>query len=202
MVKKNVVMFVCVGLLLHSGSALSMGTIKRGYEWAKSKTTEKFQGMKNSVVQLRDAMKCIDTNSCTPKQQAYIKSLVKKIAVAVGAAAVACGIYVAAQSVSGKEAVQEIIEKFKVKAADGLDYVMSIARLTRDKSDEEVAKTYNSLVEDVGTIKLNALRAAKYMLELGYASGLKKEKTGPLLEKIKWAIKMKEHEPTVSEKAL
>lgn len=126
---------ICSMLLLQSATTMhGMGSVKRAYQTARSKVSDRWQVIKGDIGKLQDALACINTNSCTSEQQAYIKSLVKKVALGVAAAMAACGIYSVVRSKqyeSLKEDVgraRTIAAAYRITRAEGIGFIGDMKR--------------------------------------------------------------------------
>jgi len=134
---KKIMMAICAALLLQSGTTVfGMERARRAYQAARSKVSDRWQILRGDIGKLQDALACIKTNSCNSQQQAYIKSMVKKLAVGIAAAAATCGIYAVAKSKQYEglqedvSAVRNIAQGFGVTNPESVILLENIKRFT------------------------------------------------------------------------
>ncbi len=180
--KKTMIAMYAV-LLLQSGTTVfGMERAKTAYRAVRSKVFDRWQMLKGDMGKLQDALACINTNSCNAQQQAYIKSMVKKITVGIAASMAACGIYglVKSKQYEGlKEdvaAARNIAAGFGVTNPVGIVFLENIKLFTdavRDGNQAMRDAYYNKIIEMKGSIAMEseqAYAAAKNILKR-YGSG-------------------------------
>ena len=175
--------YILVALLLQSVTALhGMQRVKKALQTTRSalssvrlKISERSKILKSDIAKLQNAIECIHTNSCGSEQQAYIKSLVKKLAVGVAAAMAVCGIYSVAKSKqfeSLKEDVasgRNIALGFRVTDPINIVFLEDVKLFLdalRTDGKEIATRRYDLISLQIGTIHdQRTLEAAQNMLE-------------------------------------
>lgn len=153
---KKIMIVMCAVLLAQFGSTVHGGPIQR---------------LKDGISNLRSALKCIDTNSCSPDQQAYIKSMTKKLAVGVVAAAVACGVYATFKSTVVASDIIKIFGVTKPRDQDFLRELQKYGWLVKAGKQDEANALSNKISDELGDVSGRGLLAAEYMYVVGEGKG-------------------------------
>lgn len=141
---------------------------------ARSKISGRWDAIKGDIGKLQDAMICINTNSCSSDQQAYIKSLVKKVALGMAAAMAACGIYSVVRSQQYKSLQEDVAsprvlaEGYHVTDAPGIVFIEDMKRYLdalRAGETDIAEQEYGIISTKLEFQAKNAIEAADRMLK-------------------------------------
>ncbi len=195
---KKMMMVMCAVLLAQSGTTIFGMQRARG---AVQAARSKWQTLRGNIGQLQEKLACINTNSCTPDQQAYIKSMVKKLAVGIAAAAAACGLYAVVKSKQYEglkediAAVRNLALSFNVTGEHSITVLMAVkefADAVRRRDESAVSERYNNIVGMKDIFGKNAPRniynAANFILNKYAKDDPRSTQLPPMAEKLRTYI--------------
>ena len=145
---RKVAIAVCAVLLLQGGSFSHAGPIQR---------------LRTGISNLRCALACVNSNSCSPDQQKYVKSLVTKLAVATAAAAVACGVYATFKSIAAPSDLTDIFGITEEKDMAFLKDLQKFGLLVKAGKRAEAVALSNELSNRLLDVSLRGVLAVEYM---------------------------------------